>query len=301
MFSIPKEVDVVNICSVCSKESHRNDDEFSLLLGLIKPYACMYCDACGLRWLSPRPTARVYNIIYSNDYYFSGDCAVEDYERILIRRNVKFKKRLQWVSKFFPQGEKIELLDIGAATGDFVNLAQQQGYSAEGLELSSDARRKALEKYSLQLFGNTLTDFAKQGKKYKIIHMNHVFEHFLDPNETLKVCFSMLTNDGILVLEVPHQFYNDLDRLRRILFFWKQHEFSPYSLHHTYFYSPTNLSALLNKHGFSIMSLKTSNAANTPFWYKNIKDLILLIFLFLSDRLHNGGNIIEIVAKKKSS
>ena len=54
----------------------------------------------------------------------------------------------------------------------------------------------------------------------------------------------------------------------------------------------------MRKEGFRIDYLVTSNAKRTPLKPFNISNLVLLIFLWLSDKIHSGGNIIEVYARK---
>lgn len=131
--------------------------------------------------------------------------------------------------------------------------------------------------------------------------MNHVFEHLPLPVEILAACRRMLASKGVLVLEVPLQFYNDLDRLKRILLLNKKPRFNAYSLHHTYFYTPDTLAKLLVKQNFDIESLRTANPHRTPLTPFRFKNLFLRYFLWAADFLHQGGNVIEVYARKRQA
>jgi 2-polyprenyl-3-methyl-5-hydroxy-6-metoxy-1,4-benzoquinol methylase len=298
-FQYKGEIESIEICALCNSSSSEIDEIFSKNLGLIDPFKCKKCKKCGLRWLSPRPTQEGYKSIYTMDNYYEGDCAVEKYSSVVqLRKNV-FRKRIAEISHYFDKKNQIKtILDIGAATGDFVYEAKRVGFESVGIELSADARQQAMKKYSIRLYDYTLEDLFQKGYRFDIIHMNHVFEHILNPNMLLKECNKLLTKNGLLVIEVPQQLCNDLDRLKKILRITKEIAFTPYSLHHTYFYTPKTISSLLKRHNYSIKRIRTANLENTPLVPFNIVNITLAIYLALSDKIHRGGNMIEVFAQK---
>jgi 2-polyprenyl-3-methyl-5-hydroxy-6-metoxy-1,4-benzoquinol methylase len=250
-----------------------------------------------LRWLSPRPTAKVYTALYAYDNYFAGEQAIEDYAHLAQERFPYFADRLTKIEDLLAQRSGLSILDIGAATGEFVHLARGRGHDASGIEISAGAREIALKKYNIQLFEEGVENFVPH-TLYDVIHMNHVLEHMPYPDQILTKCWDLLKPQGLLVVEVPQQFDNDLDRLRRFLHLHKLPIFNNYSLHHTYFFTPKTIKSLLVSKHFSIILLTTANSQRTPFFPINLKNLFLRYYLMLSDRLHKGGNIIEIFSKK---
>ena len=292
-----EHLETIERCCLCNHSETSYDKKYASYLGLREPYNCKVCLKCGLRWLSPRPKDKLYKEIYTNKYYFSGECVTEDYEEVVRKRKFKYINRIYKIKKYYSNKKKIRLLDIGAATGDFVKLAINSEIDAIGIELSEDARKRAKEKYNLDISGTKLEELNDEKTSYDVVHMNHVFEHMSDPKQTLNICNKLLNREGILILEVPYQINNFLDILRRYILFWKKPTFSPYSLHHTYFYTPENLTKLIESNGFNVISIKTADVSNTPFWYCNFKDFLLAVILLTSD-LWKKGNIIEIYAKK---
>lgn len=293
-FNLP--VESVDKCIICSNSRCRPDLKFARRLGLIPPYGIQRCDRCGLRWLSPRPTAAAYQDLYSRNSYFDGPRAVESYEMLAWRRSRVFKMRVKNIEKHF-SSRPLRIMDVGAATGEFVIEAIRRGHDAMGMELSSDARKIAETKYGLVLQGPLVWEETIE-ESYDVIHMNHVFEHLPNPEYILERSFMALRPGGLLVMEVPQQFENDLDRLKRILRLSVKPDFNPYSLHHTYFYSWTTLKGLLEKHLFHILRFRTANPGLTPLRVFSVKNALLRVFLWLSDKIHHGGNILEVYARK---
>lgn len=289
-------VESVDICIVCGSVEYEDDLVFSRLLALEAPYAVRICDKCGLRWLSPRPTEDAYQELYSNELYFGGEESPEDYSEVVRGRLHHFIERIKRVEKSFHGIQQLDILDIGAATGDFVYLASKRGHRTKGIELSEDARNKALQKYGIQLDAGALSQYVDGS--FDVIHMNHVLEHMPNPFDTLASCSQLLREGGLLVIEIPQQFFNDLDRTKRLFFLSSQPKFNSYSLHHTYFFSPNNISHLMEKAGFDVLSLKTAVDSRTPLWPLSMRNTVLRFFLMVSDITHRGGNIIEVFAKK---
>lgn len=290
--NIELSTETIDYCIVCGSNEHSTDPKFEKLLGLVKPYHVQKCNTCHLRWLSPRPDAKGYEQLYKFETYFTFG----NYAKIAEERRYYFRKRIEIAEKFFSP-RPLDILDIGAATGEFVYEASQKGHHITGIEISSGARKKAQEKFNLKLLNSSVEDLA-DSCNYDLIHMNHVLEHLADPTKMLTQCYQRLKPGGIMVIEVPQQFYNDLDRLKKILGLAKKPEFNPYSLHHTYFFTPKLIRALFENSGFLVRILRTANKDRTPLFPLKVSNLLLGPYLFLSDKIHSGGNIIEVYAQK---
>lgn len=292
------DAETIGQCALCGDVHPVNDSRFQRLLGLSgQPYSVVRCSSCGLRWLSPRPTQKIYRELYTDENYFGGSNSVEHYQDDLVPHlSHYFEARVHEISRILPPESKPLLLDVGAATGDWVFQAIKLGYQAVGVEFSEDAIATAKRKHHIELIQGDLGSEQLEVNRFDLIHMNHVFEHLPDPSASLVRCRQLLKENGWLIMEVPQQFDNDLDRLKKLLGMKKKPSFNSYSIHHAYFYTPSTLVKLLEKHGFAIKKIRTANPARTaPLTPRN---RLLRIYLHLADRLHQGGNIIEVWAQK---
>lgn len=296
--NLPTET--VRACLLCGGTTGQNDARWRAFLGLIDPYDVQRCPQCGLRWLSPRPNACGYRDLYSSAMYFGGEGASPvDYQCEARGRVDYWRSRIRTAAKIVTHGRSIvSFFDYGAATGEFVRIAREEGHACVGLELSADARAVARERNAVSLLSpDQMAEVDKM--QFDVIHMNHVLEHMPDPLAHLRWCANRLNPQGLLVLEVPQQFDNDLDRLRRCLHVGgKRQQFDAYSLHHTYFFNPKTMTELLRLAGFQVSSITTFNYNKTPLWPPKLKNWILRPFLGCANRLHLGGNIIEVYAKR---
>lgn len=250
-----------------------------------------------MRWLSPRPSKAAYEDIYKYENYFFEHSDDRAYVDIVADRIPHFIGRIKKIESLIGINRKLRILDIGAATGEFINEANNAGHIATGIEPSSGAREVAKNNYNIELVNADIEDL--NDNEFDVIHMNHVLEHLYDPADSLRKIHKVLNEHGYLIIEVPQQFESNLDRLRNLLNFNKRKQFGIYSLHHTYFFKPANLSALIEKNGFSIEYIATANPDRTSLYPPKISNYILRLFLGFSDMLNKDGNIIEVYAKKR--
>ncbi len=92
------------------------------------------------------------------------------------------------------------ILDIGCATGDFLLVAKEAGYEVEGLELSKWSSKIA-EKKGLKVYRDTMKVLSKKyPRRYDLITMWGVIEHFEYPSEEMIYINKLLKKNGILAL-----------------------------------------------------------------------------------------------------
>jgi SAM-dependent methyltransferase len=147
-------------------------------------------------------------------------------------------------------------LDVGAATGEFVKVAREHGFDADGTEFSEYAVEQA-KVNGIVLDRLPLEDIRKD-EAYDIVHLNHVFEHLTDPTTELTHIRRLLRTNGILYIEIPYQFH-PVERLS-FLVRRPRADFSLTSLHHPYFYTPRTIRRLLKAHGFDVLRVSLFSA-----------------------------------------
>lgn len=268
----------------------RRDMQWEEWLGLCPPYEVKRCMVCGIRWLSPRPDNPALQIIYSSRHYFHSG-GVTDYLQYAEQRSGHFRKRIARLQSLGIRS----VLDYGAATGDFVAAASDAGLDATGIELSRAAREEALAKHGIALLSPE--EGAALDRQFDAIHMNHVLEHMPDPIKHLQWCLQRLRPGGMLVAEVPRQFDNDADRLRRLVGRGgKQQTLDAFSLHHTYFFTPGTLRRCCELAGFEVDSLETLITPNPAIRSATRRAVEKILAWSAKTRL--GGDVIVIHAIK---
>ncbi|PRP67766.1 class I SAM-dependent methyltransferase [Nonlabens agnitus] len=156
----------------------------------------------GLLITTPQP--RDLDKYYDTSEYLSHD----DSNNSLFARLYRFARKLNIKSKFkliskYDAGGRI--LDVGAGNGELVKYLVQERLDAQGYEPSELARKVAYQK------GVRLLDHlpVRNKQHYQVIQMFHVLEHVKDPQKLLDDLYSMLTDDGILIIALPN--YESLD------------------------------------------------------------------------------------------
>lgn len=239
-------------CVACNGTETRVDESATRFLSLPEGLRVIRCRGCTLRWLTPIRSREEYLEIYRSSYFES---LPEDYERVVTDRTAHFRERVARMRTWF-HNRPFSLLDIGAATGEFLHEALNAGIDAIGIEPSESACKEAEEKFGIRLIRGDIFDVPLERDTYDVIHMNHVFEHIPYPKECLRQLHEMLKRGGYLMIEVPYQFGNILERSCSFFGLVNPQPFSLYSIHHPFFYTPRCLKLFLENHGFGIRQMR---------------------------------------------
>lgn len=283
-------VESVPNCPLCGSLG-AHDERWDSLLSLCPPFCVNRCKSCSHRWLASRPNSHGVHLLYSREFYFEPE-DLPAYATFAAQRADHFRSRAE---KMVAHKQGLSILDFGAATGDFVEAARAVGAIACGVEVSPDAREIARRR-GINL--SAPDDSHVQSARFDAIHMNHVLEHMPEPIPHLQWCHEHLTLDGRLCIEVPHQFDNDSDRLRRIMRAGgRQTKFDAFSVHHTQFFTPRSLRKAVEMAGFRVERLSTPIAPS--FGGISLKRRAVGMALALANRLHHGGDVIELWAVRQ--
>jgi SAM-dependent methyltransferase len=193
------------------------------------------CVRCGLRYADPRPSGAEIRGSYSE---------VEDplYLEELEARRLTFERHLDGLERFRrPPGS---LLDVGACTGAFVDVARRRGWDAAGLEPSSWAVSRAVAQ-GLRVSQGFLEDHSFPEGSWDVVTFWDVIEHLTDPALALERSFRLLRPGGLLVV---HTMDSDspLARLTGPRWPWLMEM-------HLYYYSRRTLEAALRRAGFEVL------------------------------------------------
>ena len=166
------------------------------------------CVVCGLGRIDPLPTKETLSEWYKSSYREEYKSAVSPSLRHILRAGRNAMDRWHWYSGFVkPAGPKAEFrsVDIGASSGEFVFLLKTLGYFPVGIEPHAGYGSYAVKTYDLDIHSGTLEDNMPKfalGSQH-LISMFHVFEHLVDPIQTLQLLSKYLHPSGHLFIEVP--------------------------------------------------------------------------------------------------
>ncbi|PZR23941.1 MAG: methyltransferase [Flavobacterium psychrophilum] len=148
----------------------------------------------------PQPAPENLGSYYESDDYISHT----DGKRSLFEKlyhTVKQKAlrdKIKLVQQFQPK--KGKLLDIGAGTGDFLVMAQKNGWDIVGVEPNTKA--KSIAESKGVKFLNVLADMPNHSAD--AITMWHVLEHVPDVEAQITELKRILKPDGVLIVAVPN-------------------------------------------------------------------------------------------------
>jgi SAM-dependent methyltransferase len=191
-------------CLTCGSE------EFKVVLegpdrlcGLPGIFRLVQCTRCQLIYQNPRPAEKDISQYYKGDY-LPFLPAIED-ETSFIKRLDRWYglwKRCHLVNSFFPRPGKI--LDIGCATGIFLNGMKTKGWEVLGVELSAKAADYAQKRFRLPVQCLPIQSFQAEPGSMDVITMWDVLEHVHDPKQLLRLTHTWLKPGGRLLLTLPN-------------------------------------------------------------------------------------------------
>lgn len=140
---------------------------------------------------------------YSNSYFLDEYKAQYNktyYEDEANLRSLA-KKRLAILERF-NTSKKTSLLEIGSASGFFLDEAKSVGYKTKGIEISKSEVNYSREQLGLDAECISFMDY-NTNSKFDCIVAFFVLEHFPDQEKVLTKIFSLLNESGFLFLALP--------------------------------------------------------------------------------------------------
>jgi SAM-dependent methyltransferase len=109
----------------------------------------------------------------------------------------QFRGYVELAQKYVPSGS---WLDIGCGAGLLLTLAQQAGYTGEGIELNADRRAAAAEVTGLPTHGLPVEDVHFVDNSFDVISLINVFSHLTSPAATFAELHRILKPGGVLIM-----------------------------------------------------------------------------------------------------
>jgi len=219
-------------CNICG-----TDDTY--LVTSVESYNFVKCVNCGLVYLNPRYTSEHLESLYTDYHCRKG--MNEDSWFILMRKN--FDEIAHFLNAKFQN--KGTILDVGCAYGHFVEIMQNYGWTATGID-PSPATIISAKKRKLDIFKTTLEKCSFPKDSFDAITMFYVLEHLHDPISALQKLFELLKPGGLIVLRIPHS--TPIVNLIALLGIKNNIYHVPF---HLYDFSPKVVRIILEKTGFS--------------------------------------------------
>ena len=219
-------------CPLCSYEGN-----FSLF-EVINRHRIFECPSCNLQFTYPLKTMnhdKAYKkevkdlLNISNMNYNRAKTVLPEEEEIKRWEKIPRFNVLLPILSVIPKGK---LFDVGCDSGNFLLLARKRGFEVYGMESSEEAVKIAREKFGLNVAkALTFDELPKEFRgPYKIITAFEVLEHVDNPYKFLKDIYSMLEDNGFLLLSCPHFYKFENMALGYRKYKWWGDDFPPHCI-----------------------------------------------------------------------
>ena len=177
-------------------------------------FTVVKCSVCELMYTNPRPTPETIGFYYPENY---GPYQSTDISQVKIARETDgtasnflkkilkllYRKIIHFNTACLPQVQPGRLLEIGCASGAFLDQMMQSGWDVEGIEFSANAADKAI-KFGFNVHVGSLETAPDPAESFDLIVGWMVLEHLHDPIECLTKLRRWAKPDTWLVLSVPN-------------------------------------------------------------------------------------------------
>lgn len=204
------------------------------------------CRTCGFIFVWPTPVST--DNVYSQEYFqgaHSGFGYV-NYQEDKAGMRSTFERFLEKLNQAAGH-KKGALLDVGAATGFFMEMARQDGWSVKGVELSGWASQTGRDQ-GLDIFTGLIKDAGFEKDSFDAVTFWDVFEHVPSPRVELQTVRGILKLSGILAMNMP-----DVGSLFARLMGSRWHSFVPPE--HLNYFNSQSLRSLLEQEGFEVLAV----------------------------------------------
>lgn len=243
--------DKASVCIICGGSDFQvlgNNDRYHMGIRTVG------CKQCGFIFSDPKPEEEDLKHFYESDYrqyYQSTNNPDEQY----IKKYFK-SERLKYTASIISREVRLlegnRILDIGCSEGillkELLNL--DKGVEVNGIEPSVEFSKYAATASDIRIY-HTISDLLeKEKKKYDLIILNHVMEHFYDPSIELMKIRNVLNHNGKIYIDVPNaKEYSSANDLH---------------IAHLYHFTQNSLINLLHSNGYKVIKIEPHSPPHHP-------------------------------------
>jgi 2-polyprenyl-3-methyl-5-hydroxy-6-metoxy-1,4-benzoquinol methylase len=247
---------IMQDCQFCKEKlSKFREGIYDTRFGVEGSFDIYKCNACGLVQLLLNATNFDLKNLYETYYNFGGNkkgLYTKNRKRFLESILYRLWMRIDGDISFHSERGQGHLLDVGCNEGRGLKIYQQNGYTAEGLELNEAAAQRARTK-GFTVYTELLETFQSE-QLYDVVVLSNVIEHSLDPILMLNHANRILKDRGEIWISCPN-----VDSWQRKLFgrYWINWHV-PFHIVH---FSQKTLTNILEKAGFEIQEISQESPA----------------------------------------
>lgn len=233
------------LCNYCGRDDAELVNQGpDLYLDRPGDFRLVRCLNCGLIYQNPQLTPDELLAYYPFDAYERYDTAPDDdrpAERGLVRR---YERIMHY------RRRNGAILDVGCATGAFLDVMQRRGWQVSGVELNPEAADHARRHRGLEVQTGSLEESHLAESIFDVVTMWDVFEHVPDPRRTLQEVKRVLKPGGLLAMSLPNPTSIEARLFGRAWAGWDRPR-------HLHLFTPAVLSQYLAEAGFDQMHIES--------------------------------------------
>ncbi len=182
-------------CLVCRSERMRP-------IFIRKGIQFLRCPECGLIYQEAPPSPAEARAFYEKNYYeaFGGRTSLIQQARLPLFHSI--------LSGLDPYRVTGKILDVGSGFGDFLEMAEAQGWEAWGIEPSRQAGESAQRKFGERVLIQTIESTELPQDYFDAITLWNVVDCLPDPVGTLKKIWGWLRPGGLVLIRTPNAFFH---------------------------------------------------------------------------------------------
>ena len=202
-------IEKIEICDLCGKEVSSNGRVIAKGLfdryGVKSKINIMMCKYCKYIFQYEKFDYKTLSFLYEQD---GAAVSVAIFNKPVMHLE-NIKKRQAFISEAIclasiPDNKKLNILDVGGGDGEITEHLVSRGRVYLADVNSRDPVNPEIIKVA------KLFDEADFSEKFDVIIMNHVLEHVFSPTEFLRRANSLVTDQGVVIVEVPFELYTPL-------------------------------------------------------------------------------------------
>lgn len=275
------EIEEFLSCMMCGDS--RQQPMFEPTGGKGWSYRVVRCPSCGFLYRNPNIRPERLGDLYATSYskFLTGDYGAN--------RQRRYRLVMDSFTPVFDEGKGRRLLDFGCGAGYFLELAEQRGFDAVGVDLSPDSVQQANERCErAKAFFGAPGDVPEiAGGGFDVITLWSVLAHLPRPIEDFTTFRELLAPGGVLLILTVNA--------RSLLLKAYGNKWSGFTKNHLMFYSSQTLPTLLRRAGFA-------GVAYTPHYGDTVEAGTARLPDELAERLRrrvkasDGGNMMRALA-----
>ena len=266
------------LCPVCGADNRETFIRGKDLLHDVPGEFTLTRCSCGMVYLNPQPDNSELQAYYPDDYCPHKQRRVDHtlkkhraFKVFLLRwyygcplngpappkwARTLLKPLLFWLSlstmkSMIPFRGEGHIVDVGCGNGGWLLRLKEAGWITQGVEIDDPAAQSA-NAAGIPTYCGTLLDANYPDDIFDVVRLHYVFEHLINPEETLDEIRRIMKPDGVSYIRIPN-----IDSLVFRLFgkYW----FALDVPRHVFHYTPKTFTRLAEQHGLKVKRVHFSS------------------------------------------